>query len=110
MGRHNASEVEVAGAWCRSLCDIRRQGFTDLNDGDVVRYLLHRLNEERINCSLTVLRRETHLAASKVGDVDKSGGARRGSGGLEHGGGESSAVGDLVELPRTEVVEEDMEG
>ena len=51
-----------------------------------------------VDLVVVVLRRKADLSALEVGDVDKVGGARGGVGGLEHGGGQGSAVGDLVEF------------
>lgn len=60
--------------------------------------------------AVVVLRREPHFAALEAGDVDITGGAGGLAGGLVDGGGEGGAVVHLVELPRSEVVGEDMEG
>ncbi|KAL0011894.1 hypothetical protein SO802_007002 [Lithocarpus litseifolius] len=59
---------------------------------------------------VVVLRGKANLSALEVGDVDKAGGARGRVSGLEHGGGQGSAVGDLVELFGSKVVEEHVEG
>ena len=63
-----------------------------------------------VNLVVVVLRGKANLSAFEVGDVDEDGGTRGGAGGLEHGSGQGSAVGDLVELFGAKVVEEDMEG
>ena len=55
-------------------------------------------------------REKVGLSILEVGDVDKAEGARGKAGGLEHGGGQGGAVGDLVELFGAKVVEEDVEG
>ena len=63
-----------------------------------------------VDLVVVVLRGKADLSALEVGDVDKAGGARGGVSGLEHGGNQGGAVGDLVELFGTKVVEEVMEG
>ena len=63
-----------------------------------------------VDLVVVVLRGKADLSALEVGDVDKAGGARGGVNGLEHGGNQGGAVGDLVELFGTKVVEEVMEG
>lgn len=68
------------------------------------------LDEEGVEGAVVVLGGEAHLAALEVGDVDVAGGSGCCSGGLEHGGDESGAVVDLVELLGAEVVDEYMEG
>nr|GME08270.1 hypothetical protein PanWU01x14_356890 [Ipomoea batatas] len=81
-----------------------------MNDGDVVRNLFNGLDESCGESSSVVLRAESDLSAFQICDVDESGGAGSGAGGLEHSGGECGAVGELVELLCAVVVQEDMEG
>ena len=63
-----------------------------------------------VDLVVVVLRRKADISALEVGDVDKVRGARGGVGGLEHGGSQGSAVGDLVEHFGARIVEEDVEG
>nr|GMC49806.1 histone-lysine N-methyltransferase SETD1A-like [Ipomoea batatas] len=81
-----------------------------MNDGDIVRNLFNGLDESCGESSSVVLRAESDLSAFQICDVDESGGAGSGAGGLEHSGGECGAVGELVELLCAVVVQEDMEG
>nr|POF09735.1 abc transporter c family member 13 [Quercus suber] len=60
--------------------------------------------------SKSISRRKADLSALEVNDVDKAGRARGEAGGLEHGGSQGGAVGDLVELFGAKIVEEDVEG
>ena len=55
-------------------------------------------------------REKVDLSTLEVNDVDEARVARGEAGGLEHGGGQGGAIGDLVELFGTKVLEEDVEG
>ncbi|KAK3429878.1 hypothetical protein EUGRSUZ_E01366 [Eucalyptus grandis] len=103
--------VRVRGRRRRGGEDGRDQdGGADLEDGDVVGDLLHRLGVRRVELGAGGGGAEAHLAALEVGDVDEAGVAGGVPGGLVQGGGEGGALGDLVELLGVEVVEDDVDG
>ena len=93
----------------RSFSLFRRQDLADLDDGDVVWNLLHGFNERGGELAIVAPGTEPYLAPFEISDVDEAGGSGGGAGSLVHGGGESGAVGDLVELLGAEVVEKNVQ-
>ncbi|PON32949.1 hypothetical protein PanWU01x14_356890 [Parasponia andersonii] len=110
VGGHDPGDVDLRRRRRRRRSGGRREDLADLDDGDVVGELLHGLDELGPERAVVVLGGKPDFSAVEVGDVDEAGGARGGAGGLEHGGSEGGAVGDLVELLGAEVVEEDVDG
>lgn len=83
---------------------------TDLENGDVVWDLLHRLLVERVELPIVVFSTKPNFTALEVGDVHVAGGPVGRAGGLEHSGGQGGATSELVELLGAEVIHEDVEG
>ena len=57
-----------------------------------------------------VLSSESNFSVLQIGNVHKSGRSGSGSGGLEQSSRRGGAVGDLVELPGAEIVDQNVEG
>lgn len=83
---------------------------TDLQDGDIVWNLLHRLHIEGIELPIIVLSSEADFTALEVGDVHVPRSPCRHPRGLEHAASQGGAVGDLVKFLGTEVIHKNMEG
>ncbi|KAH0465354.1 hypothetical protein IEQ34_005457 [Dendrobium chrysotoxum] len=97
---------EVRGRGVEQAGEDNRGG--DLEDGDVVRYLADRFGVIRRELGVGGGRTKGDATAADIGYVDESQFARS-SGGLVESGGESSSLGDVVELLRVKVVQEDKE-
>ena len=110
MSGHHGGYVRFGRTGSRSRRHVRREDLADLDDGDIVGDFFDRFDEIGVDLVVVVLGGKADLSALEVGDVDEARGARGGAGGLEHGGGQGGAVGDLVELFGAKVVEEDVEG
>lgn len=57
-----------------------------------------------------VLSSESDFSVLEIGNVNESGGSGSGSSGLEQSRRRGGAVGDLVELPGAEIVNQNVEG
>lgn len=79
-------------------------------DRNVVWLFFNGFHKKGVEFTGVVFRGKSDTSAFYVGDVDIAGGSVGLAGGLEHGGSEGGAAGDLVEFLGAKVIGKHMEG